>query len=263
MTPGFEFRFRVDGGPPTVRSFPIGKPDSVTRGDLVDVVDGRAVAGAAGNGGFVGVVVETVPDKAGRTRVRAITDADAVYAVTDPSARAAGTVLNLAGATGAQSVTGTDEGDLVVLVDCTDDQSTLVRIAAGRHRAVADHEGRDLPLGAPLNKALCSAVGGLYHRHIGRGPTASQAFYFGQTVVVLLAGALTPAERSLADHGRRDAVLKARDALHQAMSADLIAAVEGLTGRTVTASMGVNHIAPDMSAELFVVDRPLPSLVAG
>jgi uncharacterized protein YbcI len=257
MTPGFEFRFRMGGGPPTVRSFPIDSAAAVNRGDLLHLYDG-----AAGDGGLVGVVVETVSDPAAGTHVRAVTDADAVYAVTDPNARAAGAALNLAGETGEQGVTGADDGDLDVLVDCGEDQPTLVRIGAGRHRAVADGEGRDLPLGAPLNKALSSAVATLYHRHIGRGPAASQAFYFGATVVVLLAGALTPAERSLAKSGRHDAVLKARDALHDAMSADLNAAVEGLTGRTVMASMGVNHIAPDMSAELFVVDRPLPALVA-
>lgn len=247
----------MGGGPPTVRSFPIDSAAAVNRGDLLHLYDG-----AAGDGGLVGVVVETVSDPAAGTHVRAVTDADAVYAVTDPNARAAGAALDLAGETGEQGVTGADDGDLDVLVDCGEDQPTLVRIGAGRHRAVADGEGRDLPLGAPLNTALANAVAGLYRRHIGRGPAAVEAFHTGATIVVMLAGALTPAERTLADSGRHRPVLSVRAALHDTMSADLIAAVEALTGRRVAASMAANHIAPDVSAELFVVDRPLPSVVA-
>jgi hypothetical protein len=37
------------------------------------------------------------------------------------------------------------------------------------------------------------------------------------------------------------------------MSADCIAAVEDLTGRTVIAFMSANHIDPDLAAEPFVL----------
>lgn len=254
---GFEFRFRLNGGPPTVRTFPVRAADAVSRGDLL-MVDG----GAGGAAGLVGVVVDTLSDPAHSPHVRAVTDADAVYAVADSNARVAGAALDLAGATGAQGVTSGGESALTVLLDSAADEATLVRIAAGRHRPVGDDEGRDLPLGAPLNTALANAVAGLYRRHIGRGPAAVEAFHTGATIVVMLAGALTPAERTLADSGRHRPVLSVRAALHDTMSADLIAAVEALTGRRVAASMAANHIAPDVSAELFVVDRPLPSVVA-
>jgi uncharacterized protein YbcI len=261
VTPGFEFRFRVDGSAPTVRSFTIGAPDAVSRGDLITVDGGAATPAATGDRGIVGVAVETLLDTAGTAYVRAVTDADAVYAVADPSARAAGTPLGLTGATGAQRVTDGDGGDLRALLDRAADESTLVGIAPGRHRSVGDEEGRDLPLGASLNSALARAVVRTYRRHVGRGPSAAQAFYQGEAIVVLLAGALTPAERSLAEGGRDDVVLRARRALHQTMSENLSAAVEELTGRRVIASMNANHIGPDMSAEVFLVDRPLPAVV--
>lgn len=42
------------------------------------------------------------------------------------------------------------------------------------------------------------------------------------------------------------------------MRHDLVAAVEELTGRTVVAFMSDNHVDPDMAAELFVLDSPVP-----
>ena len=41
------------------------------------------------------------------------------------------------------------------------------------------------------------------------------------------------------------------------MQEDLTAAVEALTHRKVAAFMSVNHIAPDVAAEVFVLDEPL------
>ena len=37
------------------------------------------------------------------------------------------------------------------------------------------------------------------------------------------------------------------------MRADLVTAVEGLTGRSVAAFMSANHIEPDLAAEIFVL----------
>jgi len=40
------------------------------------------------------------------------------------------------------------------------------------------------------------------------------------------------------------------------MSSDASAVVEDLTGRTVIAMMGADHIGPDLAAEVFVLDAP-------
>jgi hypothetical protein len=41
------------------------------------------------------------------------------------------------------------------------------------------------------------------------------------------------------------------------MEADFREAVERLTGRSVTAFISGNHVAPDIAAELFILDEPL------
>ena len=68
----------------------------------------------------------------------------------------------------------------------------------------------------------------------------------------------TKAEHSLVDSGRKNMVLAIRQEFQRTMEADLIAAVEGLTGCKVIAFMSDSHIDPDMAAELFVLDRPVP-----
>jgi hypothetical protein len=41
------------------------------------------------------------------------------------------------------------------------------------------------------------------------------------------------------------------------MRAELVAAVEGLTGRRVQAFTGATHLDPDLAFALFVLDRPV------
>jgi hypothetical protein len=50
-------------------------------------------------------------------------------------------------------------------------------------------------------------------------------------------------------------VLHLRRTFQETMRSDLIAAVERLTAGNVQAFMSANHIAPDTSAEIFLMDR--------
>jgi uncharacterized protein YbcI len=69
---------------------------------------------------------------------------------------------------------------------------------------------------------------------------------------------LTKAERSLVADGKEDVVLGMRQHFERTMHADLVTAVEQLTGCTLVAFMSDNHVQPDIAAELFVLDRPVP-----
>ena len=74
----------------------------------------------------------------------------------------------------------------------------------------------------------------------------------------MLQNSLTPGERYLADDNRGEQVLDMRRAYQDAMRTDCIAAVEHLTGRTVTAFMSANHIDPDLAAEVFILKPETP-----
>jgi len=70
----------------------------------------------------------------------------------------------------------------------------------------------------------------------GRGPTYAQVLYAGEdTIVVLLTGVLTHAERTLLAIARDRVVRSARAALHQALEPEIRTILETNTGRETRA----------------------------
>ncbi len=90
--------------------------------------------------------------------------------------------------------------------------------------------------------------------YTGRGPTKARTTIGKDVVIVLLEDTLTKGERSLAADGKTDLVLTTRFAFQETMRADLVAAVQDITGRDVAAFMSANHIDPDMAVEVFVLN---------
>jgi uncharacterized protein YbcI len=109
--------------------------------------------------------------------------------------------------------------------------------------------------GGELNASILRAVVSVYRSYAGRGPTRSQAFFRDNVVVVVMRDFMTPLERTLAEHGRGEAAVELHAQLHEVMRDELVAAVERLTGRTVTALMSDSQADPDVAAEVFVLDR--------
>jgi uncharacterized protein YbcI len=105
-----------------------------------------------------------------------------------------------------------------------------------------------------LNAAVTSALVGIHHRYLGRGPTAASTFHKGNVLVTLMHEVLTPAEKSLTATGQMDAVGHIRHLFQETMEADFREAVERLTGRKVLAFISGNHLDPDIAAELFILD---------
>jgi uncharacterized protein YbcI len=89
--------------------------------------------------------------------------------------------------------------------------------------------------------------------HTGRGPTSSRAYLNDDLISVVLGGTLTQAEHALVAGGKSDLVLSNRRAFQGIMQADLVAAVEGLTGRTVIAVFSDHTIDPDVALESFLL----------
>jgi uncharacterized protein YbcI len=106
-----------------------------------------------------------------------------------------------------------------------------------------------------LNIAIANAVVRRHRRTVGRGPTEARAFYQRNVIVVMLRDTLTQEERSLVADGEQESVRRLRDALERTMRDDLVREVEGLTGSKVVAFMSATHLDPDMSAQMFVLDR--------
>jgi uncharacterized protein YbcI len=109
--------------------------------------------------------------------------------------------------------------------------------------------------GGELNQAIVNAVVRTRTHLTGHGPSRAQAFHYGNVVVVLLHEPLGPAERLLDVHGRHGKVLEMRAEVREAMAGAVVRELESLTGCTVLALLGDSHLDPDVSAEVFVLDR--------
>jgi uncharacterized protein YbcI len=119
---------------------------------------------------------------------------------------------------------------------------------------MATRQSGHAPERGELSAAISNAVVHVLADYTGRGPTKAQTTISDHMVVVLLQDTLTKGERALVRTGRSDKVTDLRSEFQDAMSDDLVGAVERLTGRGVTAFMSANHIDPDLGVELFVLD---------
>jgi uncharacterized protein YbcI len=249
--PGFEFRYRLGGGAPTVESLPFRSRRPLAAGDMVSLDAGEVALAATGDEALLGVAVETSTTTAEQGKLKVITDSDAVYAVANGHSRASNGTVDLTGATGDQGIGEGPNGDLAVVLESGETDETLVRISAGKHWG-------DGLTGGQMNAAIAQAIVRIHRDYVGRGPTKAQAFFRGNVVVVVLQDVMTRAEQSLVADGQNDAVLKVRHRFQSAMRSELSDAVERLTGCKVDAFMNDNHIDPDVAVEVFVLDRPVP-----
>ena len=118
---------------------------------------------------------------------------------------------------------------------------------------------KDLGAG-PRAATISNAMVRLLHEYTGRGPTRARTTIGDDLIVCLLADTLTKSERKLVAAGEERLVLEERTTFQRLMGEEAIAAVESLSGRTVTAFMSNNHIDPDLAVETFVL-APSPGKV--
>lgn len=130
MGGGFQFRYRMSGGMPSIRQFLRGDAGRVRAGDMVAYTDGGLKAASVGDECLLGSALEA---RADRTFISVITDADSVYSVADTHDRVAGEKLDIAGPSGDQGVASGPHDDVEVVIECSAAEETLVRIRLGRH----------------------------------------------------------------------------------------------------------------------------------
>ena len=126
---GFEWRYNVSGGRPLILTFLMADTETFTRGDMMNVARGEVDLAATADVGLAGIFVgpenpdDAVDGKPGTvagtdstTLVKVIVNPDAVYAdANDTSARLAGALLDISGATGAQTVAASSNSEFVVV----------------------------------------------------------------------------------------------------------------------------------------------------
>jgi uncharacterized protein YbcI len=114
--------------------------------------------------------------------------------------------------------------------------------------------GEAPPRGGELNAAITSALVGIHHRYLGRGPTSASTWHHDNVIVTLMFGVLTPAEQSLAHSSHADAVAQMRAAFQEVMAKDFGEAVERVTGRELVEFVSGNNVETGVVSEVFIMD---------
>jgi uncharacterized protein YbcI len=111
----------------------------------------------------------------------------------------------------------------------------------------------DVQTNGKLATAISTMVVRVLRTHTGRGPTKSRTSLSDDLIWVVVEDTLTHAERTLVANGKGELVLRVRQAFQDIMSAELIAGVEALSNRTVTAFFSDNTLDPDIAVEFFLL----------
>lgn len=112
--------------------------------------------------------------------------------------------------------------------------------------------------GGQLLSAISTRFVKLLREHYGRGPIKAKTYALDDIVVVVLRGAgFTPLEKTMMDSGQPKRVVAMREQFQQMMARRYTAAIEELTDRKVHAFLSQAHVDPDITLEVFFIDRPL------
>ena len=93
----------------------------------------------------------------------------------------------------------------------------------------------------------------------GRGPTVARCHWAGpDTLLALFGDGCAKVEETLIRHGENDVALRYRQAMQEALEADMKAEVEQATGRAVRAVLSSARFEPDVMAEIFLLEPGEP-----
>lgn len=112
--------------------------------------------------------------------------------------------------------------------------------------------------GGRLLSAISTGFVRLLREHYGRGPLKAKTYALDDIVVCVMRGSgFTPLEQTIMDSGDGDQVVAMRERFQGMMAKRYTEMVEQLTNRKVLAFLSQAHVEPDITIEIFFVDRPL------
>jgi uncharacterized protein YbcI len=112
--------------------------------------------------------------------------------------------------------------------------------------------------GGQLLAAISTSIVGMLHEHYGRGPMKAKTYALDDIIVVVMRGSgFTPLEQTIMDSGEPERVIAMREDFQRVMADRYKQTIEKLTDRVVLAFLSQAHVEPDITMEIFFVDRPL------
>ena len=113
--------------------------------------------------------------------------------------------------------------------------------------------------GGDLLAAISTKFVGLLREHYGRGPTRAKTYILDDLVVCVLRNGFTAMEQTMVESGQSGRVVEMRHDFQSMMADRYKQAIEDLTGAKVVAFLSQAHLDPDITLEVFLIDRPLKS----
>jgi uncharacterized protein YbcI len=112
--------------------------------------------------------------------------------------------------------------------------------------------------GGHLLAAISTSIVGILRDHYGRGPMKAKTYALDDIIVVVMRGSgFTPLEQTIMDSGDPNRVVAMREDFQHVMADRYKQTIEELTGRKVLAFLSQAHVEPDITMEIFFIDRPL------
>lgn len=116
--------------------------------------------------------------------------------------------------------------------------------------------------GGEMLSAISNSIVSLLREHYGRGPTRAKTYVLDDLLVCVMRDGFTAIEHTMMEGGQQHRVVELRQDFQVLMEKTYRKEIERLTGGKVIAFLSQVHIDPDLTIEMFLMDRPLPGFGA-
>jgi uncharacterized protein YbcI len=105
--------------------------------------------------------------------------------------------------------------------------------------------------------AISTRIVQLLRENYGRGPSRAKSYAMDDCIVCVLRDGFTAHERTIVAGGQPGRVIEMRQDFQRLMERQYRETIETITGRKVVAFLSQAHLQPDITLEIFFLDRPL------
>ena len=105
--------------------------------------------------------------------------------------------------------------------------------------------------------AISTRIVQLLRENYGRGPSRAKSYAMDDCIVCVLRNGFTAHERTIVEGGDSGRVIEMRQDFQRLMERQYRETIETITGRRVVAFLSQAHLEPDITLEIFFLDRPL------
>jgi uncharacterized protein YbcI len=129
---------------------------------------------------------------------------------------------------------------------------------AGPPRGSTPDEQQQELSGGELLAAISNRIVAILRENYGRGPMKAKTYALDDMIVcVMRESGFSAVEQTMMDSGEPERVIDMREDFQRVMAVRYREEIERLTGRKVVAFLSQAHVDPDITMEIFFVDRPL------